>query len=184
MKHWPTILLVEDEASDAFVFQEALRDHSIPAHLQQVPDGLKAIEYLKGEGQFSNRQTHPLPGLVVLDLSMPGLDGMSLLRWIRKQPWLLGLPVVVFTGSEGGKFVAEAMESGADTYVIKGRETRGLVHLLGNVDLTWAARYRAPRRASSEAGTMQSEKQDVARRARGRRSRKRFPTPPLDHGLV
>jgi len=142
MKHWPAILLVEDEAGDAFVFQEALRGSSIPAQLQRVSDGLMAIEYLKGEGQYSNRQTHPLPGLVVLDLSMPGLDGISLLRWIRKQPWLHGLPVVVFTCNDEGSFVAEAMESGADTYIIKGRETRDLLRLLGQVDLNWKARNR------------------------------------------
>jgi DNA-binding response OmpR family regulator len=149
MKHWPTVLLVEDDPNDALLFQVALRENSIPVNLQQVSDGHAAVDYLKGENIFSDRKTYPLPGIVVLDLHMPGFGGLALLRWIRKQRWLNGLPVVVFSGSDYGNSVSEAMQSGADTYMVKGHDTDGLVRLLENADLNWAAATRTPKDAWS-----------------------------------
>jgi CheY-like chemotaxis protein len=63
MNHWPTILLVEDDPNDVFFFQKALRDRSIPAHVQRMSDGDTAIEYLKEQGHLLNRGTPALPGL-------------------------------------------------------------------------------------------------------------------------
>ena len=137
--HKPTVLLVEDDPRDATLLTYALRESHAEVKLQHVIDGHAAVAYLKGEGEYSNRATHPLPGLVVLDLHMPGFGGLPVLRWIRKQPWLRGLPVVVFTGSDCGNNLDEAMASGADTYMVKGFDSDGLVHLLENANLKWRA---------------------------------------------
>jgi len=145
MKGKPTLLLVEDSPEDALLFRRALRNCKTGVELEQVTDGRAAVDYLKGEGPFTDRKAHPLPGLVILDLHIPGFGGITLLRWIRKQRWLAGLPVVVFSGSDYGKSVAEAMESGADTYMVKGHECDDLVRLLENMDLNWARAGEVPR---------------------------------------
>ena len=135
----PTLLLVEDNPDDALLFRRALRGCPMKIDLQQVDDGQTAVDYLKGEGRFSDRKTYPMPGLVVLDVQMPGFGGLAVLQWIRKQPRLQGLPVVVLSGSDRGKSVEEAMECGADTYLVKGADTAELVRLLEHANLNWTA---------------------------------------------
>lgn len=137
MNHLPTVLLVEDNHTDALLFCIAVKKHQLHVRTQVVNDGHDAIRYLRGEGVFGNRKLYPLPGLVVLDLHMPGVDGLAVLRWIRKQRWLAGLPVVIFTGTDYQRSLDEAMGSGADTYLLKGHDTEGLLALLQNADLNW-----------------------------------------------
>ena len=137
MNHLPTVLLVEDNHTDALLFCLAVRKSPLRIQTQVVHDGHDAIRYLKGDGIFGNRKNYPLPGLVVLDLHMPGVCGLGVLRWIRKQRWLAGLPVVIFTGTDQERSVEEALESGADTYLLKGYDTEALLTLLQNADLNW-----------------------------------------------
>ena len=135
--HQPTVLLVEDNPDDVLLLAMALRGSAVGVRLQHVTDGRVAIAYLKGEGRYDNRQSHPLPGLVILDLHLPNSRGLSVLRWIRKQQWLRGLPVVIYSGTAHGAAIEDAMQNGADTYIIKGRDTRELVQLLQNANLAW-----------------------------------------------
>ena len=100
MRNLPTVLLVDDDPDDILLFRNALRKSPVLVKLQVVCDGHDAIGYLKGEGAFANRAQYPLPGIVLLDLHMPRVGGLVVLRWIRKQTSLAGLPVVVFTGSD------------------------------------------------------------------------------------
>jgi CheY-like chemotaxis protein len=137
MNHLPTVLLVEDNHTDAMLFCLAVKKSPLRVQTRVVHDGHDAVRYLKGDGIFGNRKNYPLPGLVVLDLHMPGLCGLGVLRWIRKQRWLAGLPVVIFTGTDQERSLEEALESGADTYLLKGHDTEGLLTLLQNADLNW-----------------------------------------------
>lgn len=137
MNQLPTVLLVEDNHTDALLFCLAVRKSAVHFETQVVHDGHDAIRYLKGDGIFGNRKHYPLPGLVVLDLEMPGVCGLAVLRWIRKQRRLAGLPVVVFTGSEHGDSIKEALQSGADTYLLKNDDAEGLIALLENANLNW-----------------------------------------------
>jgi len=143
MKDLPVVLLVEDSAPDAFLFKSMVESDSIPIILHHVPDGHEAMRYLKGESPYANRKFHPLPGMVVMDLHMPGMSGMALLRWIRKQESLHGLPVVVCSGSDYGASMNQAMANGADIFVIKGSETLDLIHLMHHADLNWQSRAEA-----------------------------------------
>jgi CheY-like chemotaxis protein len=141
MKRIPTVLLVEDDKNDALLFRNALKQSPVSVKMQVVSDGKEALRYLNGEGPFGNRKSYPLPGMVVLDLHVPNMSGLAVLRWIRQQPFLAGVPVVVFTGSDEGQSLTEAMQSGADTYLLKGHEMEGLLQLLQHADLSW----RSPR---------------------------------------
>ena len=144
MRNLPTVLLVDDDPNDILLFQNAVEESSLRVQLQTVRDGYDAIEYLKGEGAFGNRAEYPLPGIVILDLHMPRVGGLAVLRWIRSQPSLAGLPVIVFTGSDYLRSVTEAMENGADTYVVKDQDTNGLIDLLQHMDLGWNPRSQNP----------------------------------------
>src|ERR1700674_4968478 len=94
------ILLVEDREDDVLLVRRAFAKANVLNPMQVVRDGREAIAYLKGEGKYSNRAEYPLPELLLLDLKMPGTDGFDVLKWMRQQPGLKALRVVVLTSSD------------------------------------------------------------------------------------
>src|SRR5689334_4773505 len=93
------ILIVEDREDDLLVMRRAFERASLTNPLQIVRDGEEAIAYLCGEGKFSNRAEYPLPSLVLLDLKLPKIDGFEVLHWLRSQPGIHTIPVIVLTSS-------------------------------------------------------------------------------------
>src|SRR5688572_26902506 len=102
------ILLAEDRDDDVVLVRRSFAKAFITNPLQVVRNGEEAIEYLSGEGQYANRAEYPLPALVLLDLKMPGKDGFEVIKWIRQQPGLNTLPIVVLTSSENMRDVNTA----------------------------------------------------------------------------
>src|SRR5688572_14379196 len=96
----PVILLAEDSENDVMMFQRAIRDYNLGSVVHVVSDGEQAIEYLKGEGKYANRAEYPLPTLFLLDLKMPRMNGFDVLEWVREEPALRGLLIVVLTTSD------------------------------------------------------------------------------------
>src|SRR5437899_3388971 len=94
-----TILLVEDNEDDIFLMRRALKKAQIVTNLQSVTDGQQALDYLSGAGQFSDRGVFPLPTVVFLDLKLPYVGGFEVLAWLREQPLLNSIVVVVLTSS-------------------------------------------------------------------------------------
>src|SRR5437762_160452 len=94
------ILLVEDRQDDVVLIQRAFVQANVQNPIQVVRDGEEAMAYLAGAGEYSDRTKYPMPDLVLLDLKLPKIDGFELLKWIRKQPGLCALRVVVLTSSE------------------------------------------------------------------------------------
>ncbi len=113
------ILLVEDDQNDVFFLQYAFEAAGVHNPLQVVPDGQEAINYLSGKGRYSDRQQFPLPCLVLLDLKLPFKMGTDVLRWLRKQPQIANLLVVVLTSSSDGSDIDSAYECGAQSYLVK-----------------------------------------------------------------
>src|SRR5207253_611715 len=95
----PTVLHVEDDSSDILLFQHACRKANVPLNIQAVADGQDAIAYLNGEDTYANREKHPMPKLMLLDLKMQRVNGFEVLAWMREQAWLRQLPVIVFSSS-------------------------------------------------------------------------------------
>src|SRR5437879_6114874 len=119
MSEYALILIAEDREDDIFVIRRAFEKAHLLNPLQVVRDGEEAIAYLKGEGKFANRGEYPLPELLLLDLKMPRIDGFEVLRWIRQQPGLNALRVVVLTSSEDIRDVNQAYRLGANSFLVK-----------------------------------------------------------------
>lgn len=140
-----TLLVVEDEANDRFLIERALRKAQIANPVQMVVDGEEAIAYLSGDDRFADRKKYPLPMLVLLDLKMPRRSGLEVLEWIRSNPKLRTLPVVVLTSSPDGSDVQRAYEAGANSYLVKPVAFEGLHRMIEALGLFWLVMSRLPR---------------------------------------
>jgi len=118
----PIILLAEDSEDDVILVERAFRKAKITAPLMSVRDGEEAICYLSGFARFSDRVQFPFPDIFLLDLKLPIRDGFEVLRWLKTQPDLQHLPVIVLTQSDRIKDANEAYRLGAYSFLIKGTD--------------------------------------------------------------
>ena len=114
-----TVLLVEDNDDDLFFMKMACQRTGIPHALQCVTDGAQAVDYLAGNGVYADRNKYPMPDLVFLDIKLPKRNGHEVLAWIRTQPVLKTLPVVMLTSSTAPSDVSRAYELGVTSYLRK-----------------------------------------------------------------
>jgi CheY-like chemotaxis protein len=119
MPDQPVILLAEDREDDIVLIRGAFKKGGVPQPTHIVRDGEEVIAYLAGYGKYANRSEYPLPDLLLLDLKMPRLDGFDVLNWIKKQPGLRALRVVVLTSSEHISDVNRAYNLGANSFLVK-----------------------------------------------------------------
>ena len=125
-----TVLLVEDDLNDIFLVKRAFRTARIPNPLQVVTDGEEAISYLSGEGKYADRQAHPLPNLIVMDIKMPRRSGFEVLEWVKGdgRP-LRRIPVIIVSSSDDPAGINRAYELGANAYMIKPMNYRAVERL-------------------------------------------------------
>ena len=114
-----SILLVEDDPNDVFLMKRALKGAAITNPLRIAEDGQQAIDYLTGAGQFADRTAFPVPNLVFLDLKLPYKSGFEVLEWIRTQPSMDSILVVVLTSSSEEKDIKETHRLGAKSFLVK-----------------------------------------------------------------
>jgi|SRR5664279_2822817 CheY-like chemotaxis protein len=139
-----TILYVEDEESDVMLLQHVLAKTGIHNPLQTVKDGKEAKDYLAGNPPFGERGLHPLPGLVLLDLNLPYWSGFEVLEWIRQQPQLRRLPVLVFSSSSRPDDIARAYDAGANAYLVKPNALADLTAMALALRDFWLLQNRLP----------------------------------------
>ena len=137
MKMAGMIFLVEDNEDDVFLMQRALKAAEISNPLCVVEDGQSAIDYLSGSGEYANRSRFPIPGIVFLDLKLPILRGHDVLAWIRKQPELENLVVIVLTSSNEPQDLKEAYRLGANSYIVKPPTADQLIELTKAFSWYW-----------------------------------------------
>ena len=113
------ILLVEDEESHAELTRYAFLKAEKTARIDIVGDGKTALDYLFNKGKYSDKERYPSPGLVLLDLTLPGIDGIEVLRRIKKDLVLKKIPVVIFTASEYPGDILKSYDNHANGYVTK-----------------------------------------------------------------
>ncbi len=114
-----TILLVEDDENDVFFMRRAIQKANLNLSMQVAMDGQSAIDYLDGNGDYSDRTKYPLPRAVFLDLKLPYVHGFEVLAWIRQKPSLRDLPVMILTSSPEDRDRQEAEKLGAQAYRVK-----------------------------------------------------------------
>lgn len=113
------VLYVEDEETDALLMQMAFERSAPGSALHVVSDGKAAMDYLSGKGAYGDRNTYPLPALVLLDLNLPVLSGFDVLRWMRGPGNFAALPIVIFSSSARERDRETARDLGATDYVEK-----------------------------------------------------------------
>jgi CheY-like chemotaxis protein len=121
------ILLVEDNPADVVVVQMALSRIQPSLRVEIVGDGLAAIEYLSGKGPYREREKFPLPNLILLDLGLPRLDGFHVLEWVRTEPTLRSMPVVILAATCSSPDIQRAYAFGANSFITKPTELNKLV---------------------------------------------------------
>jgi CheY-like chemotaxis protein len=131
------ILYAEDDPDDRLLAQMAHRDSMVVNPLVFVADGAEALEYLRQTGRHVDRSGSPQPGIVLLDLNMPGIDGRETLRIIRADPVFDRLPVVILTTSMAEDDVAPSYDAGANLYIVKPRGFKGLVQVFDRLCAYW-----------------------------------------------
>jgi CheY-like chemotaxis protein len=132
-----TILLAEDREDDIIVIQRAFKAGGIRYPLMVVRDGEEAINYLSGVGRYADRQLYPIPALFLLDLTLPITDGFEVLRWIRTQPDLKDIPVVVLTASDRIRDVNKAYQLGAYSFLVKTLDFQDAIALSQSITDYW-----------------------------------------------
>ena len=113
------ILMVEHNPEDALFLRRQLRHSGLRYDLHVVPDGREAMNYLTGEGRYSDRTLFPFPCLLLIDLRMPGVDGFTLIEWVRRAPETKDLPIIIYSSSPTSDDAARAYALGANVYVAK-----------------------------------------------------------------
>jgi|SRR5579872_5971329 len=137
------LLLVEDEKNDIHLFKHALITEHITNPLHVAEDGQQAIDYLDGVGQYADRAQFPLPVLVLLDLKLPVKTGLQVLEWIRKQPRLETLLVVILTSSSEQSDINAAYLLGANSFLVKPSGHTELRDLVKMIRIYWLTLNKA-----------------------------------------
>lgn len=147
----PVILLVDDNPHDVVLIRLAFRRVGIIDTIQLVKDGTEAMRYIKGEGAYADRHQFPPPTLILLDLKMPQTSGFEVLTWIRNQPQLAGVVVVVMSGSKNDEDIERAYALGANSYLVKPTKFEDMVKMMETLK-----DYTAWRRNTSRNNGVQS----------------------------
>jgi len=130
------ILLVEDNPDHAELLRRHLERSSFAHALHHVEDGEAAIDFIFGQGDYADRARFPAPDLVLLDLRLPRVDGLEVLRQVRRHPALGRTPVVVLTTSDAERDAAKAYEQRADRFVTKPLNAQQLFQLVSDLGIS------------------------------------------------
>jgi CheY-like chemotaxis protein len=141
-----TVLLVEDDARDAGILARAFTSLGLPGIMQTVASLDLAIEYLSGRRQFQERSAYPLPDLILVNLSLSRTANFKLLRWLREQPPLRRIPVVVLAAARQPVGFDQAFDLGAVSYLVKPVETEALQSMVQAVVSYWRLDRRGQER--------------------------------------
>jgi two-component system response regulator len=136
------ILLVEDDARDAELTLRALRPNRLAQRVRWLKDGAEALDYLLGEARANTAA--PRPQLVMLDIRMPRVDGLDVLRRLKADVWARTIPVVMMTSSDEESDVAESYRLGANSYIVKPIDIDAFHEAVGRVGLYWGSTNRVP----------------------------------------
>ena len=143
------ILLVEDNPDDEALTLRSLSKSKILNNVVVARDGVEALDYLFGTGPYEGRDKRILPQLVLLDLKLPKIDGLEVLKRIRSDPLTKFLPVVILTSSDEERDLVESYELGANSYVCKPVDFNQFADAVRQLELYWLVLNQSPPAAGS-----------------------------------
>lgn len=131
------ILLVEDNLQDVEITQRALAKGKIRNELYVARDGQEALDYLYRQGKFSDPAASPRPGMILLDLNLPKVDGLSILKRIKDDPSLKSIPIIVLTVSPREEDILRSYDLGVNTYIQKPVEFESFLRVIHAIHEYW-----------------------------------------------
>lgn len=139
------ILLVEDNPSDAELTIKALRRNKIINALLHLQDGEDALDYIFATGKYSDRNIDDIPKIILLDLKMPKIDGLEVLKKIKSDQRTKIIPVVLLTSSNEDKDIIDSYKLGVNSYIVKPVEFENFVKAVTDVGLYWLLVNQPPK---------------------------------------
>jgi len=139
-----TILLVEDNPDHAELVMRNMEDFQVANTINLVEDGEAALDYLHGRGAYADRKQFPMPHLMLLDLRLPKVDGLEVLKQVKSDEYLRALPVVILTTSDAERDLAMSHEYHANSYVTKPVNFDEFSKLLKDLGFYWLAWNKKP----------------------------------------
>lgn len=139
------ILLVEDNPNDAELTLRALKKHNLANHVVHVTDGAEALDFLFARGAFTARRIGDGPRVIILDLKLPKVDGLEVLKAVKNDPVTRGIPVVVLTSSREESDIVESYRLGVNSYIVKPVDFEKFVVAVRDLGLYWLLLNQPPK---------------------------------------
>jgi two-component system, response regulator len=131
------ILLIEDQINDAELTIRALKKDELVKNVLHISSGEEALQYIFCQGPYQNRNDQDMPKLILLDLKMPRIDGLQVLRQVKNCDWAKVIPVVVLSSSKEDKDIMESYKLGANSYFVKPVDYEAFLQAIASLCLYW-----------------------------------------------
>jgi len=141
------VVLVEDDPNDVELTRHAFAEHKLSNRLQVLRDGAEALDFFFGEGAYADRRIDDRPKLILLDLKLPKVDGLEVLRRLKADPRTRTIPVVVLTSSKLERDVARSYETGVNSYIVKPVDFERFTDAVRQLGLYWLLLNHPPEKA-------------------------------------
>jgi len=139
------ILLVEDNATDAELTMRALKKHNLANNVIWVKDGAEALDFIFATGSYTERKVNEIPKVILLDLRLPKVEGLEVLRKVKSDDRTKMIPVVVLTSSQEEKDIIETYKLGVNSYISKPVNFESFVKTISELGLYWLLLNKPPR---------------------------------------
>ncbi len=138
------ILLVEDEEAHAELTRRAIRKAGNANRIDVLTDGEEAIDYIFNRGKYNDKKKYPLPGLIMLDIKLPGIDGIEVLKQIKENPFLKKIPVIMLTTSDREEDISRSYSHYANSYLTKPVGYKEFEERIMQIDSYWMLLNKKP----------------------------------------
>lgn len=145
-----TILMADDDPDDCRLTREAFEEARLANDFRVVHDGQELLHYLRQEGKYTDPGSAPQPGLILLDLNMPRMDGRAALAEMKRDPGLKRIPVVVLTTSRADEDIYESYDLGVNSYIVKPVTFESLVDILQTIEKYWFQIVELPKGSDAQ----------------------------------
>jgi CheY-like chemotaxis protein len=140
------ILIADDDAEDTMLIRDALKESRLKNGIQSVEDGEELMQYLRNEGKYSDKKKYPTPGIILLDLNMPKMDGREALKEIKADKNLRSIPIVILTTSKAEEDILKTYNLGVSSFITKPVKFSTMVDVMKTLNKYWFEIVELPNR--------------------------------------